>query len=167
MILRWGSLFSGFGFLDLALEWAGAGEVAWQVESEPFARAVLRARFPQADRSVQDVREVTRERLPPVDALCGGFPCQDLSYAGRGEGLDGARSGLWREYDRIIGEFAPRVVVVENSSALLTRGLDKVVGDLERRGYSVAARLLRASDVGAPHRRERIFLVAYSGHDRR
>lgn len=157
-----GSLFSGIGGLELGLEWAGLGPVAWQVEIDPFCRGVLAMHWPGAKRFA-DVREVGRDVLSQVDVICGGFPCQDVSCAGKGAGLDGARSGLWREYLRIVGELRPRVVVVENVRALVTRGLDRVATDLDAAGYRVEARIIAAADVGAPHRRERLFLVAHTG----
>ncbi|MBA3584923.1 MAG: DNA cytosine methyltransferase, partial [Gemmatimonadetes bacterium] len=103
----------------------------------------------------------------PVDVLCGGFPCQDLSYAGAGAGLAGARSGLWSEYARLIGELRPRYVLVENVSALLARGLGTVLGDLAALGFDAEWDCIPASAVGAPHRRDRIWLVAYPNADGR
>ena len=99
--------------------------------------------------------------VPPVDVLCGGFPCQDLSVAGRGAGIDGARSGLWAEYARLIRELRPRYVVVENVPALLVRGLGRVLGDLAALGYDAEWDCLPASAFGAPHRRDRVWIVAY------
>jgi site-specific DNA-cytosine methylase len=99
--------------------------------------------------------------VPYVDVLCGGFPCQDISVAGRGEGIDGARSGLWGEYARLIRELRPRYVVVENVAALLARGMERVLGDLAACGYDAEWDCIPASAVGAPHRRDRVWLVAY------
>ena len=104
-------------------------------------------------------------QVPYVDVLCGGFPCQDISLAGKGAGIDGARSGLWSEYARLIGELRPRYVVVENVSALLGRGLGRVLGDLAEIGYDAEWDCLPASAVGAPHRRDRFWLVAYPNGD--
>ena len=160
-----GSLFSGVGGLDLGLERAGVGRVVWQCESDPAARRVLARHWPGIPIH-PDVREVSRATVAPVDILCGGFPCQDVSVAGLGAGLDGARSGLWHEFARVIEELRPKVVVVENVAALVARGLDRIVARLRGLDYRVAARLLRASDVGAPHRRERIFVVAYAADGR-
>ena len=158
--MRIGSLFSGIGGLELGLERAGCGSVVWQVERDPFCRSVLAKHWPSAVR-FDDVCAVGLDNLPPVDIICGGFPCQDLSYAGKGAGLAGERSGLWREYARIVRELRPRFVVVENVSALLARGLGDVLGDLAALGYDAEWHCVRASDVGAPHRRERLFVVAY------
>ncbi len=159
--MRIGSLFSGIGGLELGLERAGLGEVAWQVELDPAARAVLARHWPNAARH-NDIGEVSGEQLGSIDVLCGGFPCQDLSVAGKGAGLAGSRSGLWFEYARLIRELRPKLVVVENVAALITRGLDVVLGDLASAGYDATWFTVRASDVGAPHRRERLFIVAYA-----
>lgn len=153
-----GSLFSGIGGLELGLEWAGLGPVAWQVELDPWCRGVLAMHWPAAARHA-DVRRVGARNLQPVEVICGGFPCQDVSIAGKNAGLAGARSGLWREYLRIVGELRPRVVVVENVPALVSRGLDRVAADLDGIGYRVEARVIAAADVGAPHRRERLFVL--------
>jgi DNA (cytosine-5)-methyltransferase 1 len=161
-----GSLFSGVGLLELGLEEAGLGPVVYQVESEPFCRRVLAKHWPHALR-FDDVREVGAHNLPYVDVLCGGFPCQGLSVAGKRLGLADPRSGLWSEYARIVRETKPRFVVVENVARLAARGLDQVVGDFERAGYAVEGRIIAARDVGAPHKRERLFLVAHARDERR
>jgi DNA (cytosine-5)-methyltransferase 1 len=120
-----------------------------------------------------DVRTLTAARLAAdgieVDAICGGFPCQDISLAGKGAGLSGERSGLWREYARLIGEIRPRYVIVENVSALLSRGLGDVLSDLAALGYDAEWHCIPASAIGAPHRRDRFWAVAYpnSQHRRR
>lgn len=158
--MRIGSLFSGIGGLELGLEWAGVGHTVWQVEFDPFCRDVLAKHWPDAKR-FNDVREVGAHNLEPVDVICGGFPCQDISYAGKGAGLSGARSGLWYEFARIIGEMGPRYVVVENVRALLTRGLDQVLGTLADLGYDAEWSTISASSIGAPHKRERVILIAY------
>jgi DNA (cytosine-5)-methyltransferase 1 len=101
-------------------------------------------------------------RVPSVDVLAGGFPCQDISTAGRGAGIDGARSGLWGEYARLIRDLRPRYVVVENVAALLARGMERVLGDLAACGYDAEWDCIPASAVGAPHRRDRVWLVAYA-----
>src|SRR5574343_1166573 len=95
-----------------------------------------------------------------VDVVSGGFPCQDISVAGRGAGIEGARSGMWGHMARIIGEVRPCLVYVENSPALLTRGLGRVLGDLAALGYDCRWTVLGAADVGAPHQRDRFWLVA-------
>ena len=95
-----------------------------------------------------------------IDVICGGFPCQDISVAGKGAGIEGSRSGLWSEYARIIGEVRPRYVIVENVAALLGRGLERVLGDLAALGFDAEWHCIPASAVGAPHRRDRVWIVA-------
>ena len=166
-----GSLFAGIGGFDLGFERAGM-RVLWQVEKEAYCRSVLAQHFPEA-RRFEDVRQVGAHNLAAVDLLCGGFPCQDLSPAGRGAGLDGARSGLWAEFARIIRELRPSYVVVENVPALLTgKGkrwdrapVGRVLGDLAEAGYDAEWACLSAREFGAPHLRKRIWLVAYPARD--
>jgi len=162
--VKFGELFAGIGGFSLGLERAGM-KCAWQVEIDPYARAVLNKHWPDVRRH-DDVRT-----FPPthththtqdfcVDLICGGFPCQDISVAGKGAGLAGARSGLWNEFARIIGEIRPRYVIVENVAALLARGMGTVLGDLSSLGYDAEWHVIPASAVGAPHRRERVWIVA-------
>jgi DNA (cytosine-5)-methyltransferase 1 len=158
--LTFGSLFAGIGGFDLGLERAGM-ICKWQVEIEPYAQAVLKKHWPKVARYA-DVRTFPPEGEWNVDVICGGFPCQDISVAGKGAGLAGERSGLWYEYARIIGELRPRHVIVENVAALLTRGMDTVLGTLSELGYDAEWHVVPASAVGAPHRRERVWIVAYA-----
>ena len=162
--MKIGSLFSGIGGLELGLEEAlrDAGyavETAWQCEADEWCRGVLARHWPSA-RRFDDVRTLGPD-AGSVDILCGGFPCQDLSYAGRGAGLAGERSGLWREFARVIRDLRPRVIVVENVAALLSRGVGDVLGDLAALGYDALWQCVRAADAGAPHRRDRLFIVAW------
>jgi len=159
-----GGLFSGIGGWELGLERAGM-RVLWHCESDPFCQRVLAARWPGIP-CYPDVSELRGADVAPVDVLCGGFPCQDISVAGRGAGIGGARSGLWSEMFRLTGELRPGYLVVENVPALLVRGLDVVLGDLASIGFDAEWDCLRACDFGAPHERERLWLVAYpSQHD--
>lgn len=162
--MKIGSLFAGIGGLELGLERAGVGHTVWQVERDPFCQKVLARHWPDATR-YDDVTTVDWSTVEPVEVICGGFPCQDLSYAGKGAGLAGARSGLWREYVRAIRGVRPQFVVVENVPALLARGLDIVLGDLAACGYDAEWDCIPAAAVGAPHRRDRVFLVAYPDGD--
>lgn len=157
-----GSLFSGTGGLELGLEWAGLGPVLWQVEKDPFCRRVLEKHWPDAER-FEDVETITGTDLAPVDVICGGFPCQDISPAGTGKGLAGERSGLWREFARIVAAARPRWVVIENVGGAGSRWVDAVAGDLEQLGYETLPCPITAWGVGAPHIRSRIFLLAYAG----
>lgn len=152
-----GSLFSGVGGLELGLERATGARTSWQIEREPFALRVLAKHWPAATRHT-DV--CTARFLPTVDIMCGGFPCQDISTAGKGAGIDGERSGLWREYARIIGESKPRTVVIENVAVLASRGLNRVLGDLAQLGFVGTWGVVSAASVGAPHLRRRLFIIA-------
>ncbi len=113
-----------------------------------------------------NVRDIHGQNVKPVDIVIGGFPCQDISCAGKGAGITGERSGLWSEYARILRELRPRYAVVENVKALLGRGLDRVLGDLAEIGYDAEWDVFPAAAFGAPHLRERVILVAYPGGDR-
>lgn len=137
------------------------------VEIEPYCRQVLLQsqrdgilpKFPIWD----DVR--TFDGTPwrgQVDVICGGFPCQDISSAGKGEGITGERSGLWKEFSRIIGEVRPRFVFVENSPRLVSLGLGVVLGDLAELGYDAEWGVVSAENTGAPHQRKRIWILAYA-----
>lgn len=154
-----GSLFSGIEGLGLGLEWAGLGPVEWQVEKDPYARLVLASRFPHVQQ-FDDVRAVGAHNLKRVDIICGGYPCQPFSFAGPRRGESDPRH-LWPEYNRILGELRPRFAVLENVPGHLSMGFRRVLGDLAENGYDAIWFHLRASDVGAPQRRERLFVVAY------
>ena len=162
-------LFSGIGGFSLGLERAGMRTVAF-CEIEPYARAVLAKHWPGVP-CYTDVRELTAKRLAAdgisVDVICGGFPCTDISSAGDKAGIDGEQSGLWREYARLIGELRPRFVIVENVADLLSRGLGVVLGDLATIGYDAEWHCIAAAHVGAPHIRDRIWIVAYPDADSR
>jgi DNA-cytosine methyltransferase len=159
-VLTFGSLFSGIGGIDLGLERAGM-RCRWQVEVDPYYCKVLAKHWPDVPR-YGDIRELTGDELERVDLIAGGFPCQDVSLAGKRAGLDGERSGLWGEYRRLLGVLRPRWVCVENVPGLFTAGFDRVIGDLASLGYDAEWTTLRASDFGAPHRRERVFIVAHA-----
>lgn len=159
-MLTVGSLFSGIGGIDLGLERAGM-KVLWQVEIDPWCRAVLARQWPEVER-FEDVRSVGAGNLSRVDLIAGGFPCQDISQAGKGAGIkEGTRSGLWFEFARIIRELRPQYVLVENVPLLRKRGLGIVLSDLAACGYDAEWDGLPAAAVGAPHRRDRLWLVAH------
>ena len=160
-----GSLFAGIGGFDLGFERAGF-EVVWQVEIDEWARKVLAKNFPKAERYA-DIRECGIHNLKRVDVIVGGFPCQDISNAGLRAGIGGARSGLWGEMLRIVRELQPRFVLVENVAALLGRGMGRVLGDLAAIGYDAEWEIVSATDVGAPHLRERVWILAYPQSERR
>jgi DNA (cytosine-5)-methyltransferase 1 len=159
-------LFSGIGGFSLGLEKAGMKTVAF-CEVDKFCQKILSKHWPNV-LIYEDIKNLTAKQLEKdkilVDVVCGGFPCQDLSIAGKGEGLKGERSGLWREYARLISEIRPRYVIVENVAALLFRGLSDVLGDLASLGYDAEWHCIPASYIGAPHRRDRVWIVAYANN---
>lgn len=182
---RVGSLFSGIGGLDLAVEAFFGAETAWHCEWDAEPSKVLAERWPGVP-NYRDVTKVDWEAVEPVDIMCGGFPCQDVSLAGRRRGMkNGTRSGLWSEFARAIDIVRPSVVVIENVRGLISaqagsnveqcpwclgdgadeyhlRALDAVLADLSDLGFDAEWGGLRASDVGAPHGRYRFFIVAHA-----
>lgn len=160
-MFTFGSLFAGIGGIDLGLERAGM-TCKWQVEIDPFCQKVLAKHWPDVER-FEDVRRCGEHNLKRVNLVAGGFPCQDISFAGRGKGIkEDTRSGLWFEFYRIICELRPDYIFVENVSALLNRGIDIVLGDLAQGGYDAEWSSVSACSMGAPHMRKRVFIVAYS-----
>jgi DNA (cytosine-5)-methyltransferase 1 len=156
--LTCGSLFAGIGGFDLGFQRAGY-DIRWQVEIDPWARAVLAKHWPHVHRH-DDIRTAGAHNLETVDVITGGFPCTDISAAGKGLGIDGPESGLWREYARIVRELRPRYVVVENAPTLLGRGVGRVLGDLAACGYDCEWDCIPAAAIGAPHLRDRLWLIA-------
>ena len=164
--MRFGSLFSGVGGFDLGFERAEM-ECVWQVEFDKACQSVLKKHFEKAE-LFDDVRTVGKHNLKPVDVICGGFPCQDVSIAGKRAGLAGERSGLWSEFARIIDELEPKWVVIENVPGLLSsnkgRDFATVIRWLAERGYGVAWRILDSQYFGVAQRRRRVFIVASFGN---
>lgn len=158
-----GSLFSGIGGLELGLERAGLGPVVWQAERDHDARRVLARWYPNAKR-FGDVAEVTSESAARVDLVCGGFPCQDLSSANTRsrKRLAGDRSGLWREFARVVGELRPEWAIVENVGSVWRDWLPTVRADLAQLGYATVPMALSTAELGAPHHRDRVFVLAHA-----
>ncbi|ALA48177.1 DNA methyltransferase [Mycobacterium phage Phlei] len=164
-----GSLFSGVGGLDLAVEEAFNARTIWQCESDKQASKVLAKRFGVPN--LGDITAVDWSNVRRPDILCGGFPCQDVSAAGLKKGIAaGTRSGLWSYFADAIDALRPEFVVIENVRGLLNakanegeRGsaFRRVLSDLAEVGYDAVWKVVRASDVGAPHRRERVFILAH------
>lgn len=164
------SLFSGIGGFDIGLERAGMRTVAF-CEFEPYCQAVLKRHWPEVP-IYDDVRTLSADTLQrdgvwPIDVVAGGFPCQDLSFAGKRAGIKGERSGLWSEFARLIGEVRPRFAIMENVPGLLSAGHGRVLGDLAALGYDAVWDCVPASAVGAPHRRDRVWIVAHAPSERR
>jgi DNA (cytosine-5)-methyltransferase 1 len=162
-------LFSGIGGFSLGLDRTGGFETVAFCEIEEFPRKVLRKHWPEVP-IYEDVRTLTadilgRDGIRP-NVIVGGFPCQDISVAGKGAGLGGKQSSLWREYARLISEIRPQYVIVENVAALLARGMGNVLGDLAACGYDAVWDCIPASFVGAPHNRDRLWIVAYPERDK-
>jgi len=165
-------LFSGIGGFSLGLERTGGFETVAFCEIEPFPRKVLKKHWPEVP-CYEDVTKLTGDILRrdgiSVDVITGGFPCQDISCAGKKAGIkEGTRSGLWSEIVRLIGELSPRYVIVENVAALLSgpseqRGgwFGRILGDLAECGYDAEWENIPAAAVGAPHRRERVWIITY------
>lgn len=182
--MKIGSLFSGYGGLDLAVTAVTGAEVAWHCEWDDAPSKILEKNFPGVP-NYRDVSKVDFTQVEQVDILTGGFPCQDLSLAGKRAGLkEGTRSGLWSEFARAIETIRPRLVVIENVRGLLSaeahspveqcawcmgdgsgepvlRALGAVLGDLADIGYDARWTGVRAADAGAPHNRFRVFIIAY------
>ncbi len=155
--MRYGSLFTGIGGIDLGLERAGM-ECAWQVENDPYCIKILEKHWPNT-RRYEDVRSVTSPE--PVDLLAGGFPCQPHSVAGKRRGAEDDRN-LWPEYLRLIRETRPRYIIAENVPGIVSTYIDTVLSDLEGEGYACWTFNIPACAFDAPHRRERIFIVAHT-----
>jgi len=153
-----GSLFSGIGGFELGAQMAGIKTI-WNCETDPFCRKVLKKNFPNAIQYT-DIAEL--KNPPYVDIISGGFPCQDISVANpKGVGLEGKRSGLWKEMFRIICETQPRYVLIENSPMLLRKGVETILQNLAEIGYDTEWHCLQARDFNLPHKRERLFIVCY------
>lgn len=164
-MLTVGSLFSGAGLCDLGLHWAGF-QHRYFCEVDGFCQSILRRHWPDVP-VFDDVRTISGVQLPHVDVLCGGFPCQDVSLAGRRAGITSTtRSGLWHEYKRIIDETRPRYIIAENVPGLLSLGIEGILQDLATLGYDAEWEVLGAGSCGAPHHRERVFIVAYPNGSR-
>jgi DNA (cytosine-5)-methyltransferase 1 len=167
-------LFSGIGGFSLGLSKTGGFRTEAFCEIESYPQQVLKKHWPGVP-IYEDIRHLTSERLvrdgiPRIDVITGGFPCQDISLAGEQAGIEGSRSGLWGEYARLIGEIRPKYAVVENVSALLSGEsggwFGTVLRDLARIGYDARWSCISASDCGAPHLRNRVWVLAYPNHTR-
>ena len=158
---RLGSLCTGYGGLDMAAIAVFGGKLTWCADNDKHVSVILAALYPDAP-NLGDLTALDWTDIPTVDILCAGFPCQDISFSGRGAGIEKrVRSGIWRNIVTGIRIIRPKLIIVENVSAIRSRGLARVLGDLANNGYDSIWTSLRASDVGAAHRRERVFILAH------
>jgi DNA (cytosine-5)-methyltransferase 1 len=156
-------LFSGIGGFSLSAKWVWGNklDIKGFCDIDEYCISLLEKRFPDAP-IFRDIKTLTKEQSCDVDIITGGFPCQDISLAGKGAGInEGTRSGLWFEYYRLIRELRPRFAIIENVAALTSRGLNIVLRDLAEAGYDAEWQCISAKQVGAWHKRERIWVVAY------
>jgi DNA-cytosine methyltransferase len=184
MTLKIGSLFSGYGGLDLAVSAVTGGEVVWHCEFDPAASKVLEKNFPNIP-NFGDIKNVDWSKVEPIDILIGGFPCQDVSLAGKRAGMfENTRSGLWLEFYKAINLLKPKLIIIENVRGLLSANADNgielgnrfvveksgqnpitaagaVFSDLARIGFDAKWASIQATDAGSCHARFRIFIVAY------
>ncbi|HEV2403430.1 MAG TPA: DNA cytosine methyltransferase [Candidatus Saccharimonadales bacterium] len=156
-----GSLCTGYGGLDMAVRAVFSGKLAWCADNDKHVATILATRYPGVP-NLGDITTLDWGQALPVDIMCAGFPCQDISTSGKGLGIEkGERSGIWKNIAEGIRLLRPSLIIVENVSAIRRRGLDRVLGDLAENGYYSVWTSLRASDIGAAHRRERVFILAY------
>ena len=160
-------LFSGIGGFALAAKriWEDKLNIVGFCEIEPYAQKVLNKNFPGVP-VYKDIKELNGSKFKNIDLLTGGFPCQDISIAGYGVGIEGERSGLWSEMLRIISEIRPKFALIENVSAITFRGGTRVVTDLAQIGYDTEWQTISAAYVGALHRRNRMWFVSYPSDSR-
>jgi len=158
--LRMIDTFSGIGGFSLAARWLGGIETVQFVEREPFCQRILAKHWPTVP--IHDDICTFNPEPHSADIVCGGFPCQDISQAGKGAGLAGSRSGLFYELLRVVCLVGPRYIVLENVAAITYRGMDDVLGALAEAGYDAEWACIPAAAVGACHQRDRWWCVAYS-----
>ena len=159
--VRIGSLCTGYGGLDMAVTEVLGGQLIWCADNDRHVATLLDVRYPKVP-NLGDLTQLDWRAMERVDIIAAGFPCQDISYNGRGSGIEkGARSGIWKNIVTGFRVLRPKLVVVENVAAIRRRGLDRVLGDLAELGFYTVWKSLRASDIGAPHRRERVFILGY------
>jgi DNA (cytosine-5)-methyltransferase 1 len=158
--MRVGSLFSGIGGIEIGLERAGGFTTEWFIEKDPYAQAILKKHWPNT-KIYDDVEKVDFRSVPRVDVITGGFPCQDISNAGKRAGIEGSRSGLWAYCAEAVRTLRPKVALFENVAALTGRGLNRVLADLAEIGYDAEWYCFPAKAVGAPHQRDRIIIISF------
>jgi DNA (cytosine-5)-methyltransferase 1 len=157
--MRIGSLCTGYGGLDMAVEAYFNAEMIWCAENDKYASKVIKKRFDKPN--LGDIRQIHWESVEPIDILTAGYPCQPFSHAGNRKGRNDKRH-IWPDILKAIGILRPKFIILENVRGHLSLGFKEVLGDLAQNGYDAKWRIVRASDVGAPHQRARLFIIAYS-----
>jgi DNA (cytosine-5)-methyltransferase 1 len=154
-----GSLCTGYGGLDLAVETFFDAEMVWCAENDKYASKVIEARFDKPN--LGDIKQIDWASIEPIDILTAGYPCQPFSHAGHRKGENDKRH-IWPDILKGISILRPKFIILENVRGHLSLGFKEVLSDLAQNGYDAKWRIVRASDVGAPHQRARLFIIAYS-----
>ena len=157
--MRIGSLCTGYGGLDMAVETFFDAEMIWCAENDKYASKVIQSRFDKPN--LGDIKQIHWESVEPIDILTAGYPCQPFSHAGNRKGENDKRH-IWPDILKAIGILRPKFIILENVRGHLSLGFKEVLSDLAQNGYDARWRIVRASDVGAPHQRARLFIIAYS-----
>jgi len=160
--MKIGSLCTGYGGLDMAVEAYFNAEMVWCAENDKYASKVIEARFNKPN--LNDIKTINWDEVEPIDILTAGYPCQPFSHAGQRKGTEDDRH-LWPYIIKAISKLRPKYVILENVRGHLSLGFKEVLGDLAQNGYDAKWRIVRASDVGAPHQRARLFIIAYANSD--
>jgi DNA (cytosine-5)-methyltransferase 1 len=160
--MKVGSLCTGYGGLDLAVEAYFDAEMVWCAENDKYASKVIEARFNKPN--LNNIKTINWDEVEPIDILTAGYPCQPFSHAGQRKGTEDERH-LWPYIIKAISKLRPKYVILENVRGHLSLGFKEVLGDLAQNGYDAKWRIVRASDVGAPHQRARLFIIAYANSD--
>lgn len=161
--MKIGSLCTGYGGLDMAVEAFFGAEMVWCAETDKYASQLIETRFNKPN--LGDIKQINWDTVEPIDILTAGYPCQPFSHAGQRKGLEDERH-IWPYIIKAISTLRPRIVVLENVRGHLSLGFKEVLKDLAENGYDAKWRIVRASDVGAPHQRARLFIIAYTNSDR-
>jgi len=158
--MKIGSLCTGYGGLDMAVEAYFNAEMVWCAENDKYAGQLIKERFDKPN--LGDIKQITWDAVEPIDILTAGYPCQPFSHAGYRKGIDDERH-IWPYIIKAISILRPSIVILENVRGHLSLGFTSVLGDLAKNGYDAKWQIVRASDVGAPHQRARLFIIAYPG----
>lgn len=161
--MKIGSLCTGYGGLDMAVEAFFGAEMMWCAEIDKYASQLIATRFNKPN--LGDIKQINWDTVEPIDILTAGYPCQPFSHAGQRKGLEDERH-IWPYIIKAISTLRPRIVVLENVRGHLSLGFKEVLKDLAENGYDAKWQVVRASDVGAPHQRARLFIIAYASGTR-